>query len=116
VSFRDVIALWREGERRLGQADGRERPLLERVVEAIVQELRRRLGGSFTTDELTDLYMRGGTDWCFEIATQVAPANPEAWDMDTVSGAAFARYLRQASDYGGGRRIADSSESGRGWE
>jgi hypothetical protein len=30
--------------------------------------------------------------------------------MDTVTGAAFARYLRQASDYGGGRRIAAPEE------
>jgi hypothetical protein len=105
VTFAEVSPLWGEGERRLGQAEGRERVMLERVVDAVVDELRRRLGGPFTTDELADLYLREGIDWCFDIAVRVAPSDPAAWDLGTVSGAAFARYVRQASDFGGGRRI-----------
>lgn len=105
LRFDDVIGLWREGVRRLLQADPRTRPALDRVVDEIVLELRRRLGGSFTADELARLYERDGIDWCFEIATRVAPGTPEAWDLTTVSGAAFARYVREASDFGGGRRI-----------
>jgi hypothetical protein len=105
VSFSQLAALWREGERRLNGAEGRERVALERVVEAIVDELRRRLGGPFTADELAALYMRDGTDWCFEVATRAAPGNPEAWDLNTVAGAAFARYVRQAADFAGGRQI-----------
>jgi hypothetical protein len=105
VSFAQISALWREGERRLNAADGRERAALERVVEAIVDELRRRLGGPFTADELAALYVRDGIDWCFEVATRAAPGNPEAWDLNTVAGAAFARYVRQASDFAGGRQI-----------
>ena len=31
---------------------------------------------------------------------------PAAWDLATVAGAAFARYVREASDYGGGGRRA----------
>ena len=46
-----------------------------------------------------------GTDWCFDIAMRVAPGNPEAWDLTTVAGAAFARYVREASDYAGGARV-----------
>ena len=42
-----------------------------------------------------------------DIATLVAPGNPAAWDMSTVVGAAFARYVHEAVDYGGGRRILD---------
>jgi hypothetical protein len=110
VSSGSVISLWREGERRLAETEGRRRRLLDLIIDSIVQELRRRLGGPFTVDELTDLYLREGTDWCFEIAVRAAPNDPEAWDMDTVTGAAFARYLRQASDYGGGRRIAAPEE------
>jgi hypothetical protein len=68
-------------------------------VDELVSELRRRLGGPFTTDELARLYAGQGTDWAFEVATRVAPANPAAWDMPTVVGAAFARYAREASDY-----------------
>ncbi len=99
-----LIGLWHEGERRLARAEPGERPAMERVRDAIVTELQRRLGGAFTTDELTRLYLEQGTDWCFGIATRVAPTQPAAWDMTTVAGAAFARYVRAASDYAGGRR------------
>jgi hypothetical protein len=102
-----VIALWSEGERRLRSADPAERPNLERVRDEIVLELRRRLGGPFTADELAALYLDHGTDWAFQIATRTAPNDPSAWDMTTVAGAAFARYLREASDYAGGRRTKD---------
>ena len=104
LSSDQVIALWGEGERRLRAADPAERPTLERVRDEIVLELRRRLGGSFTTDELAALYLDQGTDWAFQIATRVAPNDPFAWDMTTVAGAAFARYVREAADYAGGRR------------
>jgi hypothetical protein len=107
VSFEDVIGIWREGQRRLSQADPAVRPAMERVIDALVDELRRRLGGPFSTDELASLYFEQGTDWAFDIATRVAPRTPEAWDMTTVASAAFARYLRAAVDYGGGRRKVD---------
>jgi len=105
VSFGELAGLWRDGERRLAEVDSpRERAALERVIDAVVDELRRRLGGPFTVDELAALYLREGTDWCFDIATRVSPTNPEAWDLSTIAPAAFARYVRRASDYGGGRR------------
>ena len=105
VNFDDLIGLWREGQRRLADADPRDRPALERVTDEIVSELRRRVGSSFTTEELARFYVNEGTDWCFDIAVRAAPANPEAWDMTTVVGAAFARYVRGASDFAGGARI-----------
>jgi hypothetical protein len=105
LRFEEVVGLWREGARRLDQAGPAMRPALQRVVDAIVDELRRRLGGPFNADELTDFYLSQGTDWCFDIAVRAAPTTPEAWDMTTVAGAAFARYVREASDYAGGRRI-----------
>ncbi len=104
MRFEDVIGLWHEGHRRLGSAQAPERSALERVTDEIVHELRRRLGGAFTTQELATLYAEQGTDWCFAIATRVAPGDPGAWDLTTVAGAAFARYAREASDYAGGRR------------
>jgi hypothetical protein len=107
VGFDQLIGLWLEGRRRLQRADPAERAVLERVVAEIVLELRRRLGGPFTSEELAALFTEQGTDWVFGIATRVAPRNPEAWDMTTVAGAAFAGYAREASDYGGGRRKAD---------
>jgi hypothetical protein len=105
VSFEALNGFWQEGVRRLERADPSERQALELVVDALVVELRRRLGGPFTTEELAQLYERDGVDWAFAIATRVAPATPAAWDMDTVSNAAFARYVRGASDYAGGRRL-----------
>jgi hypothetical protein len=99
MRFDEVFGLWQEGEGRLDDAEPTDRTALERVVDELVVELRRRLGGPFTTDELARLYAREGTDWAFAIATRVAPTNPAAWDMPTVVGAAFARYAREAADY-----------------
>jgi hypothetical protein len=103
TSFETALGQWREGERRLAGAPPDQRADLEAVVEAIEAELRRRLGGTFTTDELTELYERG-TDWCTDLAAAVAPEAPWAWDARTVADPAFARYLRDARDFAGGRR------------
>jgi hypothetical protein len=108
VRFDELIGLWQAGARRLNDLDPADRTAALRVVDAIVRELRHRLGGAFTTAELAALYDEQGTDWCFDIATQVAPRNPAAWDTTTVAGAAFARYVREASDYAGGRRLESS--------
>jgi hypothetical protein len=106
VRFEALIGLWQDGLRRLAQAGARDQIALERVIAELELELRRRLGGPFSVQELASLYVEQGTDWCFDIATRVAPGNPAAWDLDTVAGAAFARYARHASDYAVGRRIA----------
>ena len=105
MSYETAVQQWRAGEGRLQAASGAERRVLDRVVDAIVDELRRRLGGKFTADELADLYDRG-TAWCLDIAVSVAPDDPYAWEADTVADAAFARYLREATDYAGGRRLS----------
>jgi hypothetical protein len=104
VSYESTVYQWEEGERRLREAGPRERPTLDRVTDRIVAELRRRLGGKFTTEELVALY-ETGTDWCLEVAMATAPASPEAWESATVCDAAFARYVRGAVDFAGGRRI-----------
>ncbi|HEU4977325.1 MAG TPA: hypothetical protein VFT42_00370 [Solirubrobacteraceae bacterium] len=104
MSFETAIHQWREGERRLDRATPSELVALERVVARLVAELRRRLGGPFTVDELTSLYEQG-TGWCLEVAYEVAPGAPWAWDQRVVADAAFARYVREATDFAGGRRI-----------
>jgi hypothetical protein len=103
VQVDTAIQLWQDGQRRLRDADADVRPLLERVTDEIVDELRRRLGGAFTSEELTRLY-EGGADWALDVAMATAPHEPRAWDADTVANAAFARYVREATDYAGGRR------------
>jgi hypothetical protein len=103
VPFDNAIYQWRQGERRLGAAPPERRPLLERVVAALVAELRRRLGGRFATQELVELYEQG-TGWCLQEAMKLAPEQPWAWEAGLVADAAFAAYLREAADYAGGRR------------
>ncbi len=97
---------WQEGERRLNDAPPDERRTLDRVVARVVAELRRRLGGRFTSDELVALYDEG-TTWVMDIAAGVAPEDPWAWDPRIAADAAFARYLREAEDFAGGRRLLD---------
>ncbi|MCL2769827.1 MAG: hypothetical protein FWD42_06935 [Solirubrobacterales bacterium] len=97
-----VYFQWQQGERRLAQAPAERRQLLERVTERLVVELRRRLGGRFTSGELVELYSRG-TAWCQRVAMEMAPEEPWAWEEGIVADAAFRRYLREAADYAGGR-------------
>jgi hypothetical protein len=103
VSFENAIYQWQQGERRLRGAPAERGPLLERITETLVAELRRRLGGRFSAEELVELYGQG-TAWCLQAAMNEAPADPWAWDSGIVVDAAFGRYLREASDYAGGRR------------
>ncbi len=76
VDFETAIGLWEEGARRLRFAEPDERLVMERVADRLVDELRRRLGGSFTTDELAALYSADGTDWCLDVALAVVPGRP----------------------------------------
>ncbi len=103
VSFENALYQWQQGERRLQAAPEERARLLERVTEGLVAELRRRLGGRFTAEELAALYDRG-TAWCLPVAMRIAPEDPWAWDAGVVVDAAFGRYLREATDYAGGRR------------
>jgi hypothetical protein len=103
MSFENAIYQWQQGERRLRDAPPERRPVLDRVIDAIVSELRRRLGGRFSSQELVELYGHG-TAWCLQVAMKTAPDDPWAWEAGLIADAAFARYLREASDYAGGRR------------
>jgi hypothetical protein len=106
--FENAIYQWQQGERRLAQAPPERAPMLQRVTDSLVAELRRRLGGRFSSEELVELYGRG-TAWCLPAAMSVAPESPWAWDAGVVVDAAFARYLREAVDYAGGRRVPAES-------
>ena len=104
MPYETALEQWRAGARRLEEAPDDERQELERVTGKVQDELRRRLGGAFTTDELADLY-DAGTGWVSDVAIAVAPDAPFAWDVRVVGDAAFARYLREATDYAGGWRV-----------
>lgn len=103
--FENAIYQWQRGEQRLLKSSAERRVLLQRITDTLVAELRRRLGGRFSSEELAELYGRG-TSWCLQLAMDIAPQDPWAWDSGVVVDAAFARYLREAVDYAGGRRIA----------
>ena len=99
----NALFQWEEG-RRAVQAieDPRQRRLADRVVEAIRDELRRRIGPTFSAAELADLYGTG-TDWCQQVAIDVAPAIED--EAQTLADAAFWLYLRGATDFAGGRQL-----------
>jgi len=106
VPYETAVFDWRAGERRVEESAPAERRELERVVDAIVAELRRRIGITFTVDELACFYDQG-TDWCLDVAQRVAPESPFAWEASVVADAAFSRFVRTATDYAGGRRLSD---------
>lgn len=103
-SFELVAQTWREGERRASDLSPEQTIAVDRVVDELVAELRRRLGSTFTVDELVALY-DGDTSWCLGLAYAIAPGAPWAWDPRVSTDAAFARYVREAQDFAGGRRL-----------
>jgi hypothetical protein len=109
VSFENAIYQWHEGERRVASQPPARAARVEQVVDALVGELRRRLGGRFVSDELVELYATD-TRWCLAVAMRTAPDEPWAWDEGTVVDAAFGRYLREAADYAGGRRETPAAD------
>jgi hypothetical protein len=99
----NALFQWEEGRRALQAIDEpRRRRLADRVVEAIREELRRRIGPTFTAAELADLYGQG-TDWAQQVAIDVAPAIES--ESQQLADAAFWLYLRGATDFAGGRRL-----------
>ncbi|HVQ59900.1 MAG TPA: hypothetical protein VMS60_13420 [Solirubrobacterales bacterium] len=99
----NAIFQWEDGYRQLQSlSDSRERRLADRVVDAVRVELRRRIGPTFSAAELAELYGRG-TDWCLQVAIDVAPA--AEGDAQSLADAAFWLYLRGAVDFAGGRQL-----------
>ena len=91
---------WEEGQRRLldQSDDARERERLLVQVEAVTEELRRRVGGTFTLAELTRAYS-GADSWSREIVSQRAPAPGWPRTLSLVEATAFQLYSRGAVDY-----------------
>lgn len=98
---------WEEGERRLRQAPDGLQIRFERAAAATLDELRRRLGSSFTIEELVDLY-GSGADWAAEVAAVEGAGSEAAW----VADAAFNRYAREATNFAGGRARGGAGRGG----
>lgn len=91
---------WRDGNRRLEDARSdrqRYRQLVART-DRVVDALRRRLGQSFTLDELAATY-HGADDWVRELLEDEDPEGGVPAEPGTVADAAFHAYARGAVDY-----------------
>ncbi len=91
-ALENAIFQWEEGERRLREAEPGQRARLLVTAEAVLDRLRQRLGSEFSIQELSDLYAED---------PDLGQGGTPPWVVD----AAFARYLRGAADYAGGRRL-----------
>jgi hypothetical protein len=99
----NALFQWEEGRRSLQAIDDpRRRRMADRVVDGIREELRRRIGPTFSAAELADLYGQG-TDWAQQVAIDVAP--PVEGEAQALADAAFWLYLRGATDFAGGRQL-----------
>ena len=89
-ALENALFQWEEAERVIRASEHPERVRLERASARVLDALRQRLGSEFTIQELSDLY-GSEPDWTQDAIPSVA--------VD----AAFARYAREAADFGGGR-------------
>ena len=91
---------WEDGHRRLlaqaGDARTREQLLLQ--VDAVLTELRRRVGATFTLAELAGAYA-GAERWSRAAVSELAPPPGWARTLALVEAAAFHLYARGATDY-----------------
>lgn len=91
---------WEEGYRRLLD-ESRAGPAGERLhaqVDAVLSELRRRLGGTFTLRELASAYA-AAERWSRDAVAEHAPAPGWPRTHALVEAAAFHVYARGAQDY-----------------
>jgi hypothetical protein len=102
---------WEDGARRLAaaQSDPVRYRALAALVDSVADELRRKVGQTFTLAELADAY-QGAEDWVRDIvvAASSAPDSERAGGVGRAAGvrdaalvqdAAFAQYARGATDY-----------------
>lgn len=91
---------WEEGSRRIDDAAA-DRARQERLLGAlavVTDELRRRVGQTFTLAELAAAYARA-EDWVRESIDERAGFPGWPRDATTVQDAAFHLYSRGATDY-----------------
>jgi hypothetical protein len=102
----NAVFQWEEGYRSL--EDARSEPAryraLARAVVAIQDELRKRLGSRFSVGELASLY-RQGSDRHVELALAFSSADAGLIDPAVAADAAYYLYMREASDFAGGRAL-----------
>jgi|SRR5687768_5625622 len=90
---------WEDGHSRLhALGDARTREQLLAQVDAVLTELRRRVGATFTLAELAGAYA-GADRWSRAAVAELEP--PPGWprSLALVEAAAFHLYARGATDY-----------------
>jgi hypothetical protein len=91
---------WAEGHRRLLE-ETREQAARDRLysqVDAVTDELRRRVGAVFTVAELAREYGRAD-DWSRQVVEELAPGPGWPRTVSLVAAASFHLYARGAVDY-----------------
>ena len=91
---------WEQGSRRFDEAtkDGSRQERLLPALEAVTDELRRRVGQSFTLADLARAYARAD-DWVRAAIDEHAAYRGWPADATIVQDTAFHRYSRGALDY-----------------
>jgi hypothetical protein len=91
---------WKDGHRRfLAEAQDPVRAdTLHRQRDVVLEELRRRVGTTFTLAELTAVYA-GSERWLREVIEEDAPSKGWARTVSLAGDAAFHAYSTQAQDY-----------------
>ncbi len=91
---------WDDGRRRVEGARG-DAPRYARLheqVDLVTVELRRRIGMSFSLDELAGVYA-GADDWARALLQDAAPEGSPPPEAALATDAAFHAYARGATDY-----------------
>ena len=91
---------WEEAHRRLAEEtrDASRSEPLHAQVEAVTEELRRRVGQTFTLEQLAAVY-DDADRWVREAVAERAPSRNWPRNLAVVEGAAFHLYARGAVDY-----------------
>ena len=100
LALETVRQEWEEANRRFDELvrDPVARPRLLAQLEVVSDELRKRVGQTFTLDELASAYGRAD-DWVRAAVDERAATPGWPRTLAIVQGAAFHMYQRGASDY-----------------
>jgi hypothetical protein len=90
---------WRDGARRVDEVRNRRRHTqLVRQIDAVIQELRKRVGQTFVLADLAGAYDQADV-WARDVVEAAAGDEAPAAEIGTITDAAFAAFARGASDY-----------------
>lgn len=99
TSLDAVRQQWEEGNRRFAsQASNPAYPQLLEQLELASDELRKRVGETFTLAQLADAY-RASDHWLRDALAERTAAPGWTRHFSVVQDAAFHRYARGATDY-----------------